>query len=53
MGNAKFRQSFKKLNSMEVKEQYQIKISNRFAALGNLDDNVDISRTWESIREQM
>jgi uncharacterized metal-binding protein YceD (DUF177 family) len=27
---------------MEVKEQHQLKISNRFAALENLDDNVDI-----------
>jgi len=41
---------------MEVKEQYQVKILNTFAALENLDDddddddNVDISRTWESIR---
>jgi hypothetical protein len=53
MGNAKFRQNFKKLNSMEVKEQYHIKISNRFATLRNLDHNVDISRTWESIREKI
>jgi hypothetical protein len=31
----------KKINDAEVKEQYQVKISNRFAALKNLDDNVD------------
>jgi len=30
-----------KLNNVEVKEQYQIKIPNRFAAFENLD-NVDI-----------
>jgi rubrerythrin len=42
---------FRKLNDAEVVEQYQFKISNRFAALGNLDDNVDISRAWENIRE--
>jgi len=36
---------------MEVKEHYQVKISNRFAALKNLDnDDVDVSRAWESIR---
>jgi len=27
--------NFKKLNDMEIKEQYQVKISNRFAALEN------------------
>jgi hypothetical protein len=31
----------KKLNDAEVKEQYQVKISNRSAGLENLDDNVD------------
>jgi hypothetical protein len=30
----------KKLNNVEVKEQYQVKISNRFVALENLDDIV-------------
>jgi hypothetical protein len=35
----------KKLNDMEIKEPYQAKISNRFAALENLDDkDVDINR---------
>jgi len=39
---------------MEVKEQYQVKISNMFAVLGNSDDNVvDISRAWENIKENM
>jgi hypothetical protein len=28
----------------------QTPVSNRFAALGNLDDDDDINRTWESIR---
>jgi hypothetical protein len=41
----------KNVNDAEVKEQYQVEISNRFRALGNLDDNVDINRAWESIRE--
>jgi hypothetical protein len=43
----------KKLNDAEVKEHYQVKISNRFAALENLDENVDISRAWGNIREKI
>jgi hypothetical protein len=35
----------------EVREQYQIKISNRFAALQKLSDNEDINRAWENIKE--
>jgi hypothetical protein len=37
----------KDLNDVEMKEQYEVKISNRYAALGNLDDNVNIDRTWK------
>jgi hypothetical protein len=40
----------KKLD-VEVKDEYQVKISNRCPALENLvDDDVGINRTWESIR---
>jgi hypothetical protein len=35
---------------LEGKEQYQVKISNRFSALKNVED-ADISRAWETIRE--
>jgi hypothetical protein len=42
-----------KLNDAEVKEQYQVKISNRFVALRNLDDNVDINNAWKNIRENI
>jgi hypothetical protein len=35
------RMNFKKLNDMEVKEEYQIKSSNRFVDLENLDDDDD------------
>jgi hypothetical protein len=35
--------SFKKLNTVEGKEQYRVEISNRFAALENLEPEVDIS----------
>jgi hypothetical protein len=38
------RYDLRKLNDAEVKEQYQVKITNRFAALENFDDNVDINR---------
>jgi hypothetical protein len=43
----------RKLNDAEVKEQYQIKITNRFAALENFDNNVDMNRAWENIRENI
>jgi hypothetical protein len=39
--------NLKKLNEVEGKEQYWVEISYRFTALGNLDDDVDIKRTWE------
>jgi hypothetical protein len=34
-------------------EQYQIIIKNKFAVLDNLDDNGDINRAWETIRENI
>jgi hypothetical protein len=34
--------NLRKLNEVEVKEQYWFEISNRFAALENLDTEVDI-----------
>jgi hypothetical protein len=40
----------KKLDEGDVKEQYQVTIRNKFAALENLDSG-DISRAWDSIRE--
>jgi len=42
----------RKLSDAEVREQHEVKISNRFAALANLDDDdddMDISRAWEGI----
>jgi hypothetical protein len=38
----------KKLNDVEGIKQYQVKISNRFAASENLND-LDIKRDWKSI----
>jgi hypothetical protein len=38
------------LNEVEVREKYQIKISNRFAALKNQSDSADINRMCEKIK---
>ena len=38
-----------KLKELEVKEKYQIEITNRFAALENLNVDEDIKRVRENI----
>jgi hypothetical protein len=43
--------NLKQLNEEEVKEQYQVTIKIKFAALENLDDSGDINKAWETIRE--
>jgi len=43
----------RKLNEPEVREQYQIEITNRFAAVENLNDDEDVNRTWENIEENI
>jgi hypothetical protein len=43
--------NLRKLNDLEVRKQYQIEITNRFAALENVSEDEDISRAWESIKE--
>jgi hypothetical protein len=40
----------KKLNEVECKEQYRVEVSNRFAALEDLDAEVEINSAWEMIR---
>jgi DNA repair ATPase RecN len=46
--------NLEKLNDVEVKEQYQAKMSNRFAAVENLDNvDVDINGAWKSITENI
>jgi hypothetical protein len=45
--------NLKKLNDVDGKEQYRVEISNRFAALENLDSEVDINRASETIRENI
>ena len=43
----------RKLNELEVMKQYQIEITNKFSALGNLSDNEDINRAWNNIKENI
>jgi hypothetical protein len=43
----------KKLNELEVRKQYQIKILKRFAALENLSGGEDINRAWEKVKENI
>jgi hypothetical protein len=45
--------SLKKLNEVEYKEKYHGEVSNRFAALKDLDVEVDINSAWETIRENI
>ena len=43
----------RKLNEPEVREQCQIEITNKFAALENLSGDEDVDRTWENIKENI
>jgi hypothetical protein len=43
----------RKLSELEAKKQYQIKISNRFAALENCNESEEINRVWENIKENI
>jgi hypothetical protein len=45
--------NLKKVNEAEGKGQYLVEFSNRIAALENDETEVDINRTWESIRENI
>jgi hypothetical protein len=47
------RLDLKKLDDVEVKEKYQVEISNCFATLESLDDSFDINNAWESIKENI
>jgi hypothetical protein len=44
--------NLKKLNEVEGKEQFRVEVSNRFAALEDLDAEAEISSAWEAIREK-
>jgi hypothetical protein len=43
--------NLRKLLELDVRKQYQIEITNRFAAFENLSDVEDIYRAWENIKE--
>ena len=45
--------NLRKLKDLEVKKQYEIEITNRFSALGNISDDGDINRAWENIKENI
>ena len=45
--------SLRKPNELEVRKQYQIEITNRFAALENLSNEEDINRAWKNIKENI
>jgi hypothetical protein len=45
--------SLKKLSDVESKEQYRVRVSNRFAALEDLDAEVEINSAWEMVRERI
>jgi hypothetical protein len=45
--------NLKKLNEVEGKGQYHVEVSNRFAALEDLDAEVEIKSAWEMIRENI
>jgi hypothetical protein len=47
------RYNLRKLNELEVRKEYQIEISNRFAALENLSDSEDINRAWKNIKRNI
>jgi hypothetical protein len=43
----------RKLDDIDFKEEYQVEISNRFAALENWDESLDINSSWKSIGEKI
>jgi hypothetical protein len=43
--------NLKKLNEVEGKEKYRIEVSKRFAALEDLNAEVEFNTIWETIRE--
>jgi hypothetical protein len=45
--------NLKQLNEEDFKEQYQVTIKNKFAGLENLDDDSDINRAWDTIRDNI
>jgi hypothetical protein len=47
------RLSLEKLNKVGGKEQFRVEVSNRFAAMEDLDAEVESNSAWETIRENI
>ena len=45
--------NLRKLKELEIRKQYQIEITNKFAALENLSDGEDINRVCENFKENI
>jgi hypothetical protein len=45
--------NLRNLNGIEGKEKYFVDVSTRFAAMENLDAEVEINKIWETIRENI
>jgi hypothetical protein len=45
--------NLKEFHEVEGKEQFRVEVSDRFAALGDLDAEVEIHSAWETIRENI
>ena len=45
--------NLRELNELNVRKQYQIDISNRYAAFENCSDIEDVNRSWENIKENI
>jgi hypothetical protein len=41
------------LNELNVRREYQIRMSNRFATVENLNDSTDINSAWGNIEENV
>jgi hypothetical protein len=41
--------NLKKLNDVECREQYRVEVSNRFAALEDLDAEVEMNSAWKRL----
>jgi len=45
--------NLRNINELRFRKEYQIKISNMFAASENLNDKEDINGAWENIKENV
>jgi hypothetical protein len=45
--------NLRKLNELEVRKQYQIKFSNTFVPLENVNNSEDINRVWENMKDNI